>query len=254
MIIIANFLSPRLNDLARQYCAALEAALGETVGFEPQAMLDDFHEGRVDIALICGLAYSLLHDADPGRFAPVAAPVVQDERGRGDAVYFSEIVVPASSPAASLRDLSGSRFAYNEAISFSGYRALEHELKTKGLSWDLFDDLIRTGSHRGSLDGVVGGRADAAAIDSHMLLLERQWDPGLAAAIRVIAALGPYPAPPLAVNRTGCDVSEEYLYKLLDQIPADRLNALGIHRWQPVDDGYYDAIRQAAADSPGLEI
>lgn len=254
MIIIANFLSPYLDGLAREYGAVLEEALGEQTSFEPRATLDEFREGRIDVALICGLAYSLLHDADPEHFAPVAAPLVNDERSRDRAVYGSEIVVPAASDVAGLTDLSGARFAYNEVISFSGYRALEYELLTTGRSWKFFGELTRTGSHRGSLDALVNGEADMAAIDSHVLMMERQRDPALVDGVKVIASLGPYPAPPLAINRIGCDVSEDYLYGLFEQVPADALKTIGIQRWQRVDDAYYDAIRDVTRALPNLQV
>lgn len=254
MIIIANFLSPHLDSLARQYAAALEEAVGEKTTFEPRATLDEFREGRIDIALVCGLAYSLLHDADPEHFAPVAAPLVDDERGRGEAVYGADIVVPAGSDARGLADLSGARFAYNEAVSFSGYRALEHELVSSGRSWRFFGERLATGSHRGSLEALVEGRADAATIDSHVLMLERRREPSLAEAVRVIDSLGPYPAPPLAFNRIGCDVSEDYLFRLLEQVPAGVFEAVGITGWQRVDDVYYDPIRDVARELPDLNV
>lgn len=254
MIIIANFLSPYLDDLARGYGAVLQEALGEKTAFEARATLDEFREGRIDIAFVCGLAYSLLHDADPDRFVPVAAPLVVDARSLDRAVYASEVVVRAASDAAGLADLVGERLAYNETISFSGYRALEHELAATGRSWEFFGERIRTGSHRESLVALAENRAEAAAVDSHVLMLERRHDPALADAVRVVASLGPYPAPPLAINRIGCDVSEDYLYKLLDQVPAETLEQAGIHRWQRVDDACYDAIRDVTRDLPNLHV
>ena len=69
-----------------------------------------------------------------------------------------------------------------------------------------------------------------------------------------MASLGPYPAPPLAINRIGCDVSEDYLRQLLDQVPAEMLEQAGVRQWQRVDDAYYDAIRDVTRDLPNLQV
>lgn len=254
MITIANLLSSNLDELARGLCKPLQSSLGVKVRFADDATLDDFREGRIGIALICGLAYVLLRDAEPDRFVPVSAPVIDDHRSRGKAVYFSELVVPAAHAARALSDLSGARFACNEKISFSGYRALEHELGTKGLSWSLFSECIRTGSHRWSLDSIKRGDADAAAIDSHVLLLEKRRDPALAGSLRVAASLGPYPSPPLAVNTGACDASIDALRASLDGLPAATLQKAAIKQWLPVDDPYYDAIRAVTRDLPDLRV
>lgn len=254
MITVANLLASNLNELGRVLCATLQSSLDVEVRFAGDATLNDFREGRIGLTLVCGLAYSLLGDAEPDRFVPVAAPVVADDRSGGRAVYFSEIVVPVSSTARTLDDLSGVPFAYNEEVSFSGYRALEHELRGKGSSWSLFSECIRTGSHRGSLDSLTKGSAEAAAIDSHVLLLEKRRDPVLADGLRTVASLGPYPSPPLAVNTGVCDVSPEPLHRLLDRLPADTLRNAGIKARAAVDDASYDAIRTVTRDLPDLQV
>lgn len=246
-MILLNLLSHDLNDLARGICASLPADGGEECRFRYSGTLDDFREGRAGMALICGLAYSLLGAAVPGRFLPVAAPLIDDERTIDSPVYFSEIVVPAATRAGALDDLAGARFAYNETISFSGYRALEHELAARNLGWDLFSRRIRTGSHRESLRALASGEADAAAIDSQVLILEKRRDPSLAARLRIAASLGPYPAPPLAINREVCKLPLTRIRAALGELPRPLLNACAIKGWVNVADGYYDAIRDVAS-------
>lgn len=245
MTDIANLLSADLDDLARAICSSLGTNLDPGSRVMAGATLEDFRVGRAGVALVCGLAYSLLHDAAPGRFMPVAAPLIDDGRTGDAPVYFSEIVIPYESRTRDLEELYGGRFAYNETMSFSGYRALEHELATRGLSWDLFGERIQTGSHRASLMRIRKGEADAAAIDSQVLLLEKRRDPSLAGRMRVLASLGPYPAPPLAVNTGAFDAPVEQALGLLENLPQATLRNAGIRAWRPVDDAYYDAIRQA---------
>lgn len=242
MTAVANLLSADLDELT----AALAVRLGASI-VRPAA-LADFRDGRAGIALICGLAYTLLHDAAPDRFEAVAAPVVDDHRGGGAPVYFSDIVVPAVSDARALVDLAGRRFACNETVSFSGYRALGHELAAWGLGRDWFGEVVYTGAHHASLAAVMTGAADAAAIDSQVLLLARRRDPRLDAGIRVIRSLGPYPAPPLAINRDACDLPAAALRERLGRLPPACLERAGIRCWQPVDDADYDVIRAAARD------
>lgn len=207
MIRIANLLSADLNGLAHDLGALLHSAAGQSAEVDGSAGIEDFRAGRVGVALVCGLVYSRLHDATPERFAAVAAPVVDDPRGGGDAVYFSDIVVPADSVARTLQDLSGTRFACNEPVSFSGCRALEYELFRRGWGWDLFAERIHTGYHRASLEALAQGDAEAAAIDSHVLMLARRRDPELGGRIRILESLGPYPAPPVAINTGSCGLS-----------------------------------------------
>lgn len=253
MIRIANLLSADLNGLAHDLAALLQSAAGESAEVDGAAGVGEFREGRVGIALLCGLLYARLHDANPDRFAAVAAPVVDDPRGGGETVYFSDIVVPAGSAARTLGDLAGSRFACNEPVSFSGCRALEYELIRRGWGWDLFAERIHTGSHAASLETVARGGAEAAAIDSHVLMLAGRRDPGLGGRLRVLESLGPYPAPPVAIHTGACDVAPEHLAELLGRLPPETLRLAGIRCWQRVGDGGYDPIRAVTRGLPGLD-
>lgn len=254
MTRIANLLSPDLDALAAEIGSSLQASSSGPLALAGHAGVDDLRRGDVGMALLCGLAYALLHDSSPERFAAVAAPVVDDPRGEDAPVYFSEIVVPARSPARALDDLAGARFAYNETLSFSGYRALEHELGQRGEGWQWFGESLHTGSHAASLEKILAGEADAAAIDSHVLVLTRRRNPERAAGFKVVESLGPYPAPPLAMDRGACDLPAARVTALLSQLPVDCLHAAAIRRWQPVDDAYYDPIRAVTRDLPDLDI
>lgn len=250
MIHVANLLSSDLDGIAGAVRDALHSSLGRPVVAAAEAGPADFRDGRVGIALICGLAYAWLHDARPDRFAAVAAPLIDDPRSVDEPVYFSEIVVPAASAARSLEDLSGARFVFNEEVSFSGYRALEHALAVRGRSWEFFGERVRVGSHHAALERLAHGDADAAAIDSQVLLLAKRRDPGMAGRLRAVESLGPYPAPPVAVNRDACDVSPEILMDLLGRLPVESLEAAAITSWRPVDDACYDAICAVGGDCP----
>lgn len=254
MITIANLLSPDLDGLAGALRSACEASWQAEARVLESPGLADFRHGRADAVLICGLAYVLLRDAAPGRYLPVAAPVVDDERGRGEPVYFADIVVPAASRAEGLAELEGGRLAFNETESFSGYRALEHALEERGRISGFFGRRIRCGSHQAALARVAAGEADAAAIDSQVLLLACRRDPGLAARIRRVDALGPYPAPPLVARVDGRARALAEWWAVLERLPRNVLDAAAIRRWQAVEDTDYDAIRAAVAAHTDLRM
>lgn len=58
MIRVANLLSPDLDAVADALAALLRTACAEPVRFEAGAGPADFRDGRIGIALICGLAYN----------------------------------------------------------------------------------------------------------------------------------------------------------------------------------------------------
>jgi len=93
------------------------------------------------------------------------------------------------------------------------------------------------------LKRLVAGAADTAAIDSQVLILEKRGDPALTANIRTVASLGPYPAPPVVINREACDAPVEQIRAALRELPRTVLDACAIRRWASVDDACYDAIR-----------
>jgi len=90
---------------------------------------------------------------DGGHAQAVAAPVLSDPRFNGRPLYSSEVVVRTGSPFRSFADLEGSRWAVNEASSWSGYWVV---LQRVG-SWNYFGEVVETGFHRRSLRLVAAG-------------------------------------------------------------------------------------------------
>ena len=96
--------------------------------------------------------------------------------------YHSLFVVRAEDSALSPQDCAGYRFAYNEALSQSGWGAPSDWAHANGLR---LMPALRTGAHVLSLRAVATGQADLAAIDAVTFRNLTRWDP-LAAAVRVI--------------------------------------------------------------------
>ena len=96
-------------------------------------------------------------------------------------------------PSATLATLAGRRFAYNEALSQSGWAAPALHMAELGLP---IGTLVETGAHRASALAVLENRADFAALDALTWALIRSHDE-FAADLHVIAATSPTPGLPL---------------------------------------------------------
>src|SRR5207249_544705 len=104
---------------------------------------------------------------------------------------------------------------------------------------------------------VAEGAVDASAIDSMVLELEMKLHPPLTKAIRVIHTLGPSPAPPAVVSaKLGPALRTKLRQSLLSmhEHPVGKriLAGVGIARFAPVCDAYYDPIRHMARVAQGV--
>jgi phosphonate transport system substrate-binding protein len=209
-----------------------------------------FARGDLDGAFTCGLPY-VRHYAPPADARPLASMVMAAERYGGQPVYFSDLIVPAASPFQHFDDLRGATLAYNQVESFSGYVLLRHYLRTRGLDLNFFGAQQATGSHAASLDWVLSGRADLAAIDSVVLDMELRLHPERAAQFRVVASLGPMPMPPVVVSArldsaTHTQLSQALTTMHLDPAGQAILAGSGVRRFAPIADQDYDPIRDVA--------
>lgn len=76
-----------------------------------------------------------------------------------------------------LENLRGKRFAYNDALSLSGFLGLKADLEAAGSSLAIFSQRIETGAHRWSVRAIAEGKADAATIDCRSWTLCRRFEP-----------------------------------------------------------------------------
>lgn len=106
--------------------------------------------------------------------------------------YNSVFVVRRSDPRPDLAAFSGARFAYNEAMSQSGWAAPQTHAVALGVH---LPPTLRTGGHRLSALSVVEGRADLAALDALTWEMLQRYD-GFAADLRALARTLPTPALP----------------------------------------------------------
>lgn len=216
---------------------------------------DPFSAGEADVGFMCAPPYIWLRDREEPTVELLGvAPIFEDERTGGEPIYFSDVIVRRESPFHAFEDLRGGVLAYNDSCSLSGYYCL---LEKFGQMWPNRGDpptLRHSGSHLSSIELVADGRADAAAIDSNVLVRRLAVDPGLRSRLRIIDCLGPYPIQPVVV-RSGLEdwlktAMRECLLSWPDTVRGRReLSALGIRGFAPVDDEHY-APERAALKSP----
>lgn len=245
-IAVSAMISPRdtfesyagfVNYLADRVDMRAELVVRKTYEEVNQLVLD----GEVDVAFICTGAYVLSGQRE--RMRVLVAPVV-----RGEEYYYSDIIVPMDSPARSLADLQGKRFAYVDELSNTGRGAPRRLLEARGLDPNaFFSETLLTGSHDKSVRVVGSGLVDGAAIDhlirDAMLLEEDE----LAMRTRCVERIGPFGMPPVVVPITLDERLAERLQMVLLEAGDDPearvfLDRLGIDRFRVPSPAEYDAV------------
>ncbi len=236
---VAGCLSQQQNRLFMSLMDRLAVQLGvDVVTTTPE---------EADIVYMCGLPTGRSLD----RLAPWVAPVLDDRPYHGLPIYFSDLVTRPGFEPRTWLDLVGSRFAYNESKSFSGWVAVRLEMQRRSLPAGFFE-WQRSGSHRASLDLVMSGEADVAAVDSMMLQLEGPPFDGLT----VFTRLGPYPMPPLSTSRTLDETLRKEATQLMTSLHKDEdgmrtLDEFGVSHLALVNDAPYRSMGELGG---GLDL
>lgn len=234
-------------DLNRQLVAYLGERLGRPAALVQRRSYERVSEllGRaeVDVAFTCGLAYVVDHERS--RVELLVTPEVEE-----GPVYHSLTIVPADSPARSLEDLRGGRYAFSDPRSNSGWLVPAHALAVLGETPDtFFGRTIFTYSHAASVEAVAVRFVDGASVDSYVYDALRRSRPDLGARTRVIARSAPHPFPPVVV-RAGLEAEwKERLRAVLlgmDRDPRGRelLARMGFVRFVGAEDRSFDGIRE----------
>ncbi|MEY8831489.1 phosphate/phosphite/phosphonate ABC transporter substrate-binding protein [Sedimentitalea sp. XS_ASV28] len=168
------------------------------------------------LAQACGMPYRLrLHDA----VSLVATPDY-GLAGCPPGYYHSVLISHADASGDRPQDFAGRRFAYNEALSQSGWAAPITHLNGLGVA---FDTHIRTGAHAASARAVAEGHADIAGIDAVTWALLCEHDP-VVRKLKVIGTTKPTPGLPLitARNRDTAPIANAIHAAIDDLAPRDR--------------------------------
>jgi phosphate/phosphite/phosphonate ABC transporter binding protein len=263
MLRLASFLAANARPFYERITGYLGDHLGTPVELLAGMPLDEQHRrldgGDIDVAFICGLPYAQKHDRPDPQIELLCAPVMAAPRYGGRPVYFTDVVVRRDHPARTFADLRGYVWAYNDKGSHSGYNVVRHHLLALGETGGYFGRVVASGSHQTSIQMVLDGKIDASGIDSTVLETERTRRPELEADLRILAAIGPSPIPPVVVAR-GLDPSRKArLRELFLGMSTDRAGRAVLAEGRmvgfvPVRDADYDPIREMArqADAAGF--
>jgi phosphonate transport system substrate-binding protein len=200
---------------------------------------------EADVAFMCAPSFIWLRDLQP---PPVellrVLPVFDDERNQGQPVYFCDVVVRNDGPIHAFSELEGGSWAYNDACSLSGYYSLLNKLAESDVDETFFDNIFCSGSHLDSIEAVLSGEADAAAIDSNVLRIRHREVPALRRKLRVIESWGPFPIQPLVVSSAlHPDLKQRLRAAFLateeNQRTHQILKEFGLTRFVVVDQGDY---------------
>jgi len=247
-IRFATFLSPILygtyEHIARYIGEKVDCPTTLRVG----QSFEEFAEGQIDVAFICGLPYVRMASQYNCPVELLAAPVLIGKRYRHRPIYFSDVIVRNESPFTCFDDLRGCVWAYNERASHSGCNLVCYSLLERGKSPEYFGETVKSDSHLRSLEMVLEGEVDAAAIDSHLLDVLRSRDVKLAARLRVVDMLGPSSIPPVVVSKRvakeiKCRIQQALITMHLDDCGARGLREGLIERFVVVTDEDYGDLR-----------
>lgn len=140
--------------------------LGEQLGVEVvlkvpdsyQHLLDQFHEGEIDLAYFGGVTFVEAHLRDGAQ--PLALRDV-------DANFTSYFIVRANHPARDIRDLNGARLSFGSRLSTSGHFMPRHFLKAAGIEPEsFFADVQYSGAHDRTVIAVRDDLAEVGAANA----------------------------------------------------------------------------------------
>jgi len=197
----------------------------------------------------CGLPYKL---ALREEVSIVGAPAYGIDCGAGS--YFSVIIASKASELSALSEIKNACFGFNGPVSQSGLAAFLYQLKTEGIPADAIARGVQTGSHRRSIQMVVDGSVDVAALDAVSWELAKRHEP-VAKNIRLIGRTTATPGLPFITHkRPKSEVRNMHLAVIdamasLDETTRDELLLMGFAELHEAD---YDIIERRYNDIAAL--
>lgn len=184
----------------------------------------------------CGFPFrARLHD----KVALIGTPDFGVE-GCPPGYYRSVFIARANDPRDTLAAFNDAPFAYNEAMSQSGWAAPQTHAAGLGLR---LPPVVQTGGHRFSAQAVAEGQADLAALDAVTWRLITRHDAALANRLRVVDMTAPTPSLPY-ISAHGADVATMFAVaaQAIADLPAADRSALGLHGFIAIPAARYLAV------------
>lgn len=241
----------KLSRGNKKFVEDLGAAVGIKtelfVGDDYTAVIEAMRTKKIDFASFGPFAYIIA--AERSGAVPFAVKAASKEA----AFYYSQIVVPASSPVQKLEDLKGKTFLFADPASTSGHLFPRMILiKSLGLTNDkvesYFGNVSFSGGHDKSILAIAKKTADGAGVCD--TCVNRVVEAGLvkAADYRVLAQSDPIPTSPMTYRKDlPADLIEKvkaFMFEYHKSNP-DFFDG-GKQAYYPVEDKDYQIIRDTA--------
>ena len=240
--------------------AAIKSALEKATGLawkvtamsSYSAQVEGMCAGQIDVGFFAPLQMTLLLSKQCG--SPVLAALRNDDTGKPNTTYKSQILVKADSGINTLADLKGKTFAFVDTLSASGYvfPTLTIKQKTGQDPKTFFAKTTFAGSHPAAALAVYNGQVDGAATFIDVRTQLAAANPDIMTKTKVIETAGPIPNDGVALRKDfPADLGKTVTQALQDYAKTDggvkTLKAL--FSWdgmQPVDAKFYDSMKEAA--------
>lgn len=143
----------------------------------------------------CGAPYVQDHAADQQQL--IAVPTFNQHP-----TYYSIVLTRSKRSEKTLADFKDSVLAYSDPRSNSGFLAPKYTLFKKGIDIKThFRLLLDAGNHEGSIEALLSGLADVAAVDEYIWLAYIKDNPEAQQALREVERMGPYPFTPIVASK-----------------------------------------------------
>jgi phosphonate transport system substrate-binding protein len=205
---------------------------------------------RCDVAVVC--TYPFIRAEHEFGMQALVVP-----RVKGTTTYQSFIVVPKSSPAKSLFDLRGKRFASGDIMSTTGWLFPAMTLMQSGNDPShFFGEHVLTGSHDKSVQAVIDGYVDGAAVHGIVLDLMVAEDASILNKIRIVDKSPPFGIPPIVAHPDlDPDLKQAIISVLLNMHNDPRgkkiLEKLQTEQYAIPEKGLFNDLRQAIGKLEG---
>jgi len=227
----AQYLSENSNYPMKVFFAKDYSVLSSTLNKHPDA-----------VAWTCGAPY--VEDRQKYAQKLVAVPLFKDKP-----TYHSMIISLHGRPESTLLEFKNQVFAYSDQRSNSGYIAPHHHLITQGINNKSFFKIeINAHNHVGSIEAVLGGLADVAAVDEYVLVEYLKNNSMAASELKFLERLGPFPFTPLVtgnkVKQTDIKKLQQALLNMQSTKKGQKLlKKLGLNGFVRKTDDFYQPIQ-----------
>jgi len=190
----SNYLSARAGYPLRVVYVNKYSELSRTLRDNPHA-----------IGWTCGAPY--VQDSESSGQQLVSVPLFNNKP-----TYHSLILSRKNRTEKTLADFKGGVLAYSDPRSNSGFLSPKYALHKQGIDMGKhFRLLINAGNHEGSIEALINGLADVAAIDEYVWVAYLKHHPEADKVLHELERMGPFPFTPIV---TGNKVSTSNIKKL----------------------------------------